>query len=104
MSAQGQQGSTFQYLLDGAAQDGKPRQLRRQFNIADPSYEGVTQPEEPMEEDHPFFRDKALLTKVSRHLRRIEVNEKGSMQINGRNLVIFTLSRAPSSNIRLTDL
>lgn len=104
MSAQGQQGSTFQYLIEGASKDGKPRQLRRQFNIADPSYEAVTQPEEPMEEDHPFFRDKALLTKVSRHLRRIEVNERGSMQINGRNLVIFTLSTRLWSNLRLVDI
>lgn len=90
---QNQPPSTFQYILDGSSRDAKPRQLRRQFNIADPAYEQTTQTDEPQEEDHPFFRDKALLTKVSRHLRRIEVNEKGSMQINGRNIVIFTLSR-----------
>ena len=70
--------------------DQRVRILRKRYNLIDPAFGGRNNTDH--EEEHPFYRDKALLTKVERHLRQIEVHESNFIQVNGKNLLIFTLS------------
>lgn len=71
------------------------RKLRAQFMLSDPGFETkrVDEEQDTYDEEHMFFQDKNILTKLNRHLHVIPVYERDLTQINPRGLMVFALSK-----------
>lgn len=75
------------------------RKLRQKYRLAMPMQETISDyvtktfsldSKDP--EEHPFFQDPNLLTKVNRHLHEAEIIEPELIMINSKSLVFFTVS------------
>ena len=77
------------------------RALRAKFGLSDPGYDTRHMDQESgvVDEEHAFFQDKNILTKVNRHLRIIDIHEQDLTQINPRGLMVFTLSKSGLSGL-----